>query len=293
VDVVWIKFSSLVFFYNTKVILLYATPFVVCYLPYLFYRNFRPDPKIMTLLLSTFFVMTFSAAAEVLSYLAYTTNQPMINELLAVLDKALGISAPAIVSWFREPAWLNISFYIIYSSLLYQVPFLLIYFSYKKDSLFLERIILQYMLAAFLAIFIGALGPSIGTHAWYGFMPNNWQPNEVKHLYDLRDHILDLGNVDGIITFPSFHAAMGVIFTYAFRYEKAYIFLPIFFLNLLMCLSCVSHGDHFFVDVPGGIAVAFIAILIESLIYRWIKKCGTLKESSEEFKKTLDSERAS
>jgi PAP2 superfamily len=64
----------------------------------------------------------------------------------------------------------------------------------------------------------------------------------------------------GIISFPSFHAAMAILFTIAHRGKVT--FLPVLLLNLVM-LSAISYsGDHYLVDLfSGGVAagLSFVA----------------------------------
>jgi len=63
----------------------------------------------------------------------------------------------------------------------------------------------------------------------------------------------------GVIAFPSFHAVLAVLFTYAHRHSAT--FAPMAALNAVMLVSIPSEGGHYLVDVFGGIAVAIVAIL--------------------------------
>ncbi len=66
-------------------------------------------------------------------------------------------------------------------------------------------------------------------------------------------------NLQGIISFPSFHTSLGVLFTYVVR-KRRLILLPVALLNVAMIVSVLTEGGHFLVDVVAGAAVAAAAI---------------------------------
>ena len=271
VDIIWINFSSFTLYYNTSDFGLYILIILTFYIPYLFYKKFRPDPKMMLALLSFCWLVSFTGAAIVFSYLAYTTNRPLVTQTLADLDGYLGISPPTIAMWFYNHSWLNILSIIIYTSFLYQKPFILLYFSFKEDFYHLQSFILQYMITVLITICIGAYFPAEGTYAWYHFEPYISQFGDLQRLYELRQNIVNLKALNGIIEFPSLHTALGVIYIYTFRDERKIIFIPILILNLLLFFSCISTGGHFFMDVLAGIVVAIVAVGIERFIFTMVK----------------------
>lgn len=75
-------------------------------------------------------------------------------------------------------------------------------------------------------------------------------------------HVFTYDQVEGIVTFPSFHTTLGLFFMYiAGRLNRALlvVFVP---LNVAMLLAVSSIGGHYFVDMAGGAAVAAASILI-------------------------------
>lgn len=271
INIIWIKFSSFTIYYSLNDLGIYILFILAFYVPYLFYKKFRPDPKIMLVLQSGCWLLSFTGAAVVLSYLAYSTNRPLITETLANIDSYLGVSPPDIVMWFWSYRWLNILSIIFYFSFLYQKPFILLYFSLREDVKHLQRFIMQYMFTVLLTICIGAYFPAEGTYAWYHFEPYASQWGDLQRLYEVRQNILNLRGLNGIIEFPSLHTALGVIYIYAFRDERKIIFIPIVILNILLFFSCISTGGHFLIDVLAGIAVAVIAIGMEKFLFKEIR----------------------
>ncbi len=56
-------------------------------------------------------------------------------------------------------------------------------------------------------------------------------------------HTVDFAALNGIISFPSLHAAVAVIVPYTLRWTKL-LFWPILLLDSLMLISTVPSGNH-------------------------------------------------
>jgi len=108
-----------------------------------------------------------------------------------------------------------------------------------------------------------ALFPALG---WYGFLhidiaefPNPALfVNFASHLEDIRSGALraiPLDDIRGIISFPSYHAALAVLAVWAL-WPVCFICWPLLMLNTLMIASTPIEGTHYFVDVIGGVAVS-------------------------------------
>ena len=73
--------------------------------------------------------------------------------------------------------------------------------------------------------------------------------------------------VQGVIQFPSFHTAMAILYTYAARGVPVLFPLLIVF-NVLMIVSTMPIGGHYFADVLGGAAIALVTIGVVRCIMR-------------------------
>ncbi len=87
--------------------------------------------------------------------------------------------------------------------------------------------------------------------------------------------ILEMGEIENG-AFPSSHVAIAMlILLFCFRYEpKIAHWLSYFF--LMLCLSTVYINAHYFIDIPGGIAIGILGYLfspkIEKLVHQWIER---------------------
>jgi len=73
---------------------------------------------------------------------------------------------------------------------------------------------------------------------------------------------------EGIITFPSLHAALAVIPIVALWPIPRLRWL-ILALNIVMLAATPIDGSHYFIDVIAGIVVAAIAVLTAGALARW------------------------
>ena len=79
--------------------------------------------------------------------------------------------------------------------------------------------------------------------------------------------VILLNDLEGLITFPSFHTAVAILFAWAlWRTPVAWVFGVI--LNGLMILATPLAGSHYVIDLVGGTVVAMVAIGIANRICR-------------------------
>jgi membrane-associated phospholipid phosphatase len=73
-----------------------------------------------------------------------------------------------------------------------------------------------------------------------------------------------LGQLRGIVTFPSYHTVLAILFTYAHRSRRSF---PVFLIiNCLMLVSIPSEGGHYLSDVLAGAGLAVVAIVAARVI---------------------------
>src|SRR5206468_5125911 len=81
--------------------------------------------------------------------------------------------------------------------------------------------------------------------------------------------VLDPSTITGLVAFPSWHTAMGVIFIYSARTMK-WLLAVLAPFNVLMIIATVPCGGHYLVDTIAGLAVAAVSILVVRKIRRSI-----------------------
>jgi membrane-associated phospholipid phosphatase len=76
----------------------------------------------------------------------------------------------------------------------------------------------------------------------------------------------------GIVTFPSYHSAVAVILMYA-SWPYRWLRLVIVPLNIAVLLSTPFNGGHYLSDVLGGVAIAYLGIILAERLLPYKDEC--------------------
>ncbi len=120
--------------------------------------------------------------------------------------------------------------------------------------------------AAVLTLVLFAAMPAMGPFAseWHGaipYMPDSalWQPELIPALRDHMMHRIDLGELRGLVSAPSFHTAAAILYIRA-AWPVARLRWPLLLLNAAMLLATPVEGTHYLIDMLLGALVAAVAI---------------------------------
>jgi hypothetical protein len=207
--------------------------------------------------------LIFAVAGALLTYLAAAQDGPVYDARLALADAALGFRFAAWFDFIAAYPAVQFAFAMAYRSLAAQVVLSVVWLSWhgrddRNAELLINTTLALLMTTAVFFLF-PTLGPCVGVPAC--------QDAYLEDLAGLRHGSLpslDIMVLKGVIAFPSFHAVLAILFTYAHRGSP--IFPPVAAFNALMLLSIPSEGGHYLVDVLGGIAVGGLAILMTRVL---------------------------
>ncbi|HUI13284.1 MAG TPA: phosphatase PAP2 family protein [Xanthobacteraceae bacterium] len=237
----------------------------------LFYRLFRPDPGIFYSTESITQIFLISIFGALLAYGAAAFGLPLHDAELLTADRWLGFDPRAYLDFVYAQPLLTLLCPIAYLSMIYQTVIVFVVLSLMRriDRLHDFCVALVVSLAITIAIF--ALYPALG---WYGYLavdpadypklPLFW--NFVPHLEAVRAgtlHVIPLGDLRGIISFPSYHTAAAMLAVWAI-WPVRLARWPMLALNVLMVASAPIEGAHYLVDLGGGLVVGVCAILAAS-----------------------------
>jgi len=200
---------------------------------------------------------------------------------LLAADRALGFDWAAYVHFVDGrpglASWLNVGYGMI-GWPLFAIPVVL---AAKRNYQRIEEFTFAFAVALIMTTIISALVPAIGVYQQIGLDPatlKNVEPG--GYLQQLHDLVptregslrqLDLLGLAGIVTFPSFHAASAVLFTWALwpaRWIRPIALLA----NGAMLAATPVVGGHYFVDVFAGVAVAVLAIVAARRVGQFIAR---------------------
>jgi membrane-associated phospholipid phosphatase len=239
-----------------------------------FYRHRRPDPRVASGLENTAQLIAFAAVAAPLSYLAAAANLPLQDRAFDAIDRALGLDWRALLNWINASPTIHAALRPIYLSLTLQMTAAVLALAFSGRLLRLRIYMLSVILAALITIAISALLPAAGAWPYYGLSAAD-SPHVVPIVstswpvfYSLRDGslrmLVAIGS-EGIISFPSLHAALAVILSVAL-WPVPILRWVIVALNVAMLAATPIEGSHYFSDIFAGIGVAVLCFLIASRI---------------------------
>lgn len=224
----------------------------------LYYRK-RGEAAFVLSLTSLAQIVLFVASYVVLMYAVATFARPLMDRQLAAFDKLCGVSVPAICAWAGAHPLIEWVLNFAYDTLLVQTALVLIVLGLSNDRAALEEFIASFMLSALVSLGLFALFPADGPFVTYGLPPSLDQAQFLDHFRTLRDGTRTLATyrgAEGLITFPSYHAAWAVLITWSLRRCRRPLFAAVLGLNLLVIVSTMTTGWHYFADVLGGAVVA-------------------------------------
>lgn len=235
----------------------------------LFYRFFRPEPAIIyaTELITQLLLVIF--LSELLTYAAATTGFPCRDAELLAVDRWLGFDVKAYLGLVNSYHALAMISLLAYMSYLWQAPAVFVVLSLTARVERLQDFAVSLIVSLTITIAIFAFFPALG---WYEYLRLDLSaftnilsfPDFVSHVEELRSgtlHAIPIDGIRGLISFPSYHAAMAVLAVWAL-WPIRIIRWPLLLLNALMVASTPIEGIHYAVDVIGGLAVGGLSVLI-------------------------------
>jgi hypothetical protein len=239
----------------------------------------RRDPQVMFVLGSTAQIVLITALMTPLTYVAGAAAFPLQDANLLAIDRALGIDWLAYVNFVNDrpllATWLSYGYTMIRWPI-FAIPVVLAAaFRFRR----LQEFTFAFAIALIVTTAISTFVPAIGVFQQIGVDPAafaNIEPGaylaQQRDLGPVRDGILrelDLLNLAGIVTFPSFHACSAVL--YAWALWPVWWARPVAILaNGAMLASTPVDGGHYFIDLFAGIAVAVLAIAVARAVGRRI-----------------------
>jgi hypothetical protein len=217
-----------------------------------------PVAVISDVALSLLQIMAVTTLFLPLTYLAAASGFPLIDADLARLDARLfGFEWNAAARWVADRPKLDSLLTVAYFSIPLQLGVIILIGSVNKPGERNGELIWHFCIALLITTFVSAFAPALGKVGHVG----------VEYLGVITEirgglwTVMDFTQAEGIITFPSFHVALAILFSYAARHHRwaLAVFVP---LNVLMIAGTPTVGGHYLIDLQAGAAVAVVAIAV-------------------------------
>ena len=204
---------------------------------------------------SMVYVFVFLAFLAPFTSLMASLDLPLIDGALKHADHVLGFDWSATSDWVARHPMFDLMFSRAYDSIWWQAPLVLLIGSYTRPGERNAEAIWLCVISVLACIILSAALPAIA----YPGVKGMKHIDELRAIRDGHWTLMSVGG-GGIVAFPSFHAALAVIYIYSVRHYR-WALLVSGPLNLVMLASTPTVGGHYLVDVIAGVAVAFASIV--------------------------------
>ena len=255
-------------------------PVSVCVLVAWIYRYLRPAPRLSRAAEDAAQMLLILLAFELMSYPAAILGGAFAyrDAWLAAADRALGLDWHAYLALVDGRPMLNGLMKGGYESGIVVLGLIPCAFAVTGQRRQMQRFLMALWLsgAATLAIFM--FMPALHAFAYYGIgitdlhglHPVLLENRFVAQFTALRapgPHRIPMGELEGLVEFPSFHTTMSFLFVWAL-WPLRWLRPPVVVASLLSLSSTPIDGAHFFVDMIAGAVIAAVAIVVAT---RWAR----------------------
>jgi hypothetical protein len=222
------------------------------------------------ILLTLLQIGIFLPPAVAISYLAATMDRPLVDALLLRADAFIGFDWASFAAWVAARPVATTLFSWAYFSVIWQAALIIFLQCTREPGDTNGDLIWTLMISAVACALISGFLPALGMEGLAG-------PEPIAALRDVRDGVwrsMNFDAVQGIVVFPSFHAALGIVLPYSIRRVR-WAFWLLVVLNAVMILSTAPVGGHYIVDTIAGCVIALASILLMRLVRGWIQHFST------------------
>jgi hypothetical protein len=204
-----------------------------------------------------------------MTYMAAAARFPLQDARLLAFDQVVGFDFKVFVGFVNDRNWMIAILAWGYRAISWQILTITVVLPITGHYLQGSKYVLVFLIALTATTLISIFVPAIGAYGIVGLAPSDYPNFEPQGYYDtLRDlplirngalRDLDLWQLGGVVTFPSFHAAAAVIYIWAVWPLRLLRWMSLV-INSTMLVATPIGGGHFLADVLAGVAVATLSI---------------------------------
>jgi membrane-associated phospholipid phosphatase len=235
-----------------------------------FYTHRRNDPRIVALMHSVSFFFLVPATLALMSYVFAAKNLPLVDGMLADADRLMGFDWTAhlalIWSWPTLGHALEGAYHATGITLFLTLIILIVMKRTEQSMELWFLMVATGIVTMVTATFVPAEGAFVFHQPNPALSQEAAALNGIWHLEHFRAvregtlRHLDVGKIEGIVTFPSYHTAMAIIFAWVLR--GTVFVLPAALFSAVVVLSTLAIGGHYLIDVIAGAAVTATVIAL-------------------------------
>lgn len=193
---------------------------------------------------------------------------PLVDSGLARIDARLHFHTVDVVRFVSGFPHLKHSFVLAYAFLPLLVLAALLVPPLTGRVLDARRYVLAVVFASIITAALFALWPAAGPWTVEGFSPRRDQAEVVGALALMKAGMpLPAGAKAGVVAFPSFHVILAVLSAIAL-WNVRWVRWPAVAFGTAVCVSTITTGWHYGIDVIGGLATTYLVYFLAKLALR-------------------------
>ena len=239
------------------------------------YGRWRPAPVLRNLCGALAVIAWSAAMAGIISLIGLRYQSPLVDSTLASLDRVADIDVPWLVEWSAaHPFWAQL-LDAAYRSSYTQLFTLTILLAVRSRAYKLWQLTLVFAITIVASTTISIFWPAKGAFAYFNY-PSDILDRlpagaGVYHLQKFEyfrydpSPILSFANLQGVVTFPSFHCCLALMTIFA-TWGTRWLFAITLVWNALVIASTLPIGGHYAIDLPFGALLWLVATVTAKLV---------------------------
>jgi PAP2 superfamily len=240
---------------------------LIAWLNFYFVPGSPKEWFVAEVLLLTFLLVAFTNVVSPMQYGAVAVGGPYADWWLAAADARMGAHVPTLAAWTRNHPVISLLAMLTYDTFMPQMVLTLFVLAALRERERLWEFAFHFHVCLLVAVAALLICPAVCPPAYYGFTPTIDMTHliaQIKGFHDGTMTVVRFNELEGLVSFPSFHVAGGIIVTWAFR-DRRRILIPLMILNAAMVISTFITGVHYVIDVAAALPLFAGSVAA----YRW------------------------
>ena len=237
-----------------------------------FYSVYRPRPQFAYPMSLVGYFLASALVFGPMSYFLASLNMPLVDAAMARFDMALGCDWRALQRFTAERQWLSQVSAFVYHTSGGQIFLSWIVLSLTGQLPRLSVMMTAMAIATGVCLVLSGLFPAVGAYLYYGITPAElgflkgtgagvWHMHDFTGLREGSMRAIDLSQLEGIVTFPSFHTVVAILCGWSLL-KTRWIGWPYAAYAGFVVFTTLPFGGHHLADALCGAAIAVASIAI-------------------------------